>query len=270
MALPPTATAWSGCSSSMLLEEIRDVVSQPADLRGGRRIRLQVLLREGSGSDLERLHLGDPVGHRPVDRLGRAAADINHGHLALDRVAQGLGGPDEREATLLLLIQDIHFDAGDLLDLLDDLVAVLGLADSGGRDGPDGLGPHLLGEPALCGNDIGHLGDLLRGDLPVLGSVLADPRVGALLHDLPQLSLGRLRDEEPRRVRADVDRPAEHLNADSLRGIGSRGVTIPQLAGLSVQRCADQREAPIERPEPELGQRPVVDTQGIEGAVAGR
>jgi hypothetical protein len=40
-------------------------------------------------------------------------------------VPKRLGGADEGEAPLLLLVQDVHLDLRGLLDLLDDLVAVL-------------------------------------------------------------------------------------------------------------------------------------------------
>ena len=133
--------------------------------------------------------------------------------LALDRVAQGLGRADERQATLLVLAQHLDLDARDAGDLGHDLGAVGRLADRRRGHGADRLGAHLLGEPDLGGDHLGDLGDLVGVDRPVVLRGLADPRVGALLHHLAKLALLRLGDEHAGGVRADVDRRAEHAVA---------------------------------------------------------
>jgi hypothetical protein len=191
-------------------EEVRDVVAKPADLGRGGGVGIEVILGQGSGADLERLHLGDAVGHAPVDDLAGAAPDVDDGDPPADRMAQRLGRADECEATLLLLVENVHLHIGDLLDLLHDLVAVLRLADRGCRHRLHDLGAHLLSEPHLRADDVGDLRDLLRRDLAVLRGALADAGVGALLHHLSQLPLPGLGDEQARRVGADVDRPTEH------------------------------------------------------------
>ena len=114
----------------------------------------------------------DPFSDGPEDDLGRAAADVDDGDRALDRVAERLGRAEEREAALILVVEDLDVDRGDLLDLLDDLLAVVRLADRRGRHGLDRLGAELLGEPHLGGDDVGDLGDLLRGDLAFLDAAL--------------------------------------------------------------------------------------------------
>ena len=150
-----------------------------------------------------------------------------------------------------------------LLDRLHDLVAVLGLADRGRGDDLDHLGAHLLGQPHLGGDDLGDLGDLLVGDLAVLARVLADPGVGALLHHLAELSLLGLGDEQPGRVRADVDRRAEHVSRYSQLGriclAGSRArldVSQP-LYGISPAAVVLSRRWSIAAPAPTWPQRPL-------------
>ena len=121
-------------------------------------------------------------------------------------------------------------------DLAHRLLAVAGLADRRGRDGPDRLGAELLGEPDLGRHDLAHLGDLLRGDAAVTLRVGADLRVGALLHDLAELALLRLGDEHARGVRADVDRRAEHRLGGSRvwqTGRITHACAIPRITACS-------------------------------------
>ena len=212
VALPPTATAWAGWSTSTPVEEVVDVVAQGADLGRRGRVVGQELLGDRAGADLERAHLAHAVGDRAEDDLRGAAADVDDADLALDRMAERLGRADEREPALLLLAQDLDRQPGGLGDLLRRLLGVLGLADRRGGDDPDRLRPELLGEPHLGGDDLGELGDLLVGDLALALRVLVEARVGALLHHLAQLALLRLGDEHAGGVRADVDRRAEHAS----------------------------------------------------------
>ena len=130
--------------------------------------------------------------------------------LALDRMAEGLGGADERQAPLLVLAEDLDVDAGHAVDLGHDLVAVCRLADRRGGDRADRLGAELLSEPDLGRDHLGDLVDLLGIDRAVVLRGLVDPRVGALLHHLPKLAVLRLGDEHAGRVGADVYRRAEH------------------------------------------------------------
>ncbi len=88
VALPPTATAWSGCSSSTSSKKSA-IASRSARISDGRgRIALQVLLGQRARADLEGADLGDPLGDRAEDHLGGAAADVDDGDVALDRVAR--------------------------------------------------------------------------------------------------------------------------------------------------------------------------------------
>jgi hypothetical protein len=128
-------------------------------------------------------------------------------------VPKRLRRADEGEPALFLLGKNLDLDPGDLLDLLDRLLAVLRIANRRCRNRADGLGAKLLRELDLGGNDLPHLRDLLFRQLAIALRVGADLRVGALLHDLPKLALLRLGNEHARRVRADVDRGAEHQSS---------------------------------------------------------
>jgi hypothetical protein len=52
------------------LEEIVDVIAQPADLGGGRRVVGEELVGDRPRANLEGLHLANAVGDRPEDDLG--------------------------------------------------------------------------------------------------------------------------------------------------------------------------------------------------------
>jgi hypothetical protein len=193
-----------------VLEEVADVVADRADLARRRRIVGEEVVRQGAGADLEREHLADAPVDAAEDDLRRAAADVDHRHLALDGVAKGLGCAEKRQAPLLLLAQHVHRQPGHPRDLSDHVVGVLRLADRCRGDDADRLGLHLLGQPDLGGDDVGELGDLLGNDLPLPLRRLVDPGVGTLLHHLAELALLRLGYEHAGGVRADVDRRAEH------------------------------------------------------------
>ena len=211
MALPPTATAWSGWRTSTPSKNSA-MWSRSARISAGPGgSDLQELLGERAGADLERVHLVHALGEAAEDDLRGAAADVDDADLALDRVAERLRRAEEGEPALLLVAEDLDRQAGEAADLLRRLVAVLGLADRGGGDDPDRLGAELVGEPDLSRDDVGDLGDLLVGDLAAGLGVAADLRVGALLHDLAQLALVGLGDEHARGVGADVDRRSEHV-----------------------------------------------------------
>ena len=180
------------------------------------------------------MDLAHALRDRAEDDLRRAAADVDDGDLPFDRMTERLGRAEEGEPTLLLLAEHLDLDPGGLRDLGDDLAPVLGLADRRRRDDADRLGAELLGEAELRRHRLGDLGDLLVRDLALRLRGVVDPRVGALLHDRPQLTLLGLSDEHPGRVRADVDRRAEHrpelvrpsgygcqLNCSRMRGCGA-------------------------------------------------
>ena len=130
-----------------------------------------------------------------------------------------LGRPDEGQAALLLVAQDLDTEAALALDPRDDLGAVRSLANRRGGDDPNCLRAQLLGEADLRRDDVRDLDDLVLVDRAVVRGPLADLVVGALLHDLAELPALGLGDEDARGIRADVDRRAEHLG-DLLRTDG--------------------------------------------------
>ena len=103
VALPPTATAWSGWSNSTPSNRspISSRSARISDAEGGS--LFEVLLGQRSGADLEGADLLDSLGDRAEDHLGGAAADVDDGDLAVDRMAERLGRAEEGEAPLLLL-----------------------------------------------------------------------------------------------------------------------------------------------------------------------
>ena len=189
------------------------MVADRPNLRRRRRVVGEEVVGEGPGPDLERLDGPHPFGDAAHHDLGGAAADVDDRHVPLDRVAQGLGGADERQTTLLVLAQHLDLHPRHAGDLGHDLGAVGRLANRRRGHGTYRLGSHLLGEPDLGGDRLGELGDLVGVDRPVVLRGLADPRVGALLHHLAKLALLRLGDQHAGGVRTDVDRRAQHAGA---------------------------------------------------------
>src|SRR5439155_25366692 len=82
------------------------------------------------------------------------------------------------------------------------------------------------------------LADLLRGDPVALGR--AQPSEGSLRQDLLQAALTRLRHEQPRRVRADVDAGAAHRAQLGMMGPVS---TTPAIAVQGLRKAYGEHEA---------------------------
>ena len=121
------------------------------------------------------------------------------------------GRADEREPRLLFVAEDLDGDAGVIGDRARELLLIGGLADRRRGDRANRVGTELAREPHLGGDDLGDLGDLLQRDRVVAPQALADTRERALAQQLAQAAVGRLRDQQPRRVGADIDAAADHV-----------------------------------------------------------
>ncbi len=125
-------------------------------------------------------------------------------------MAKRPGNPEEREAGLLLAREDLDRQAAYAADGVEQSAAVAGAPDRRGRDAVDLFGPDLARGLELLDHDLDDLLDLRRGDLAVLDHSPPETREGALLVDLEQPLAIALRDEQTRRVRADVDAGTAH------------------------------------------------------------
>src|SRR4051795_3030392 len=242
VALPPTATACAGCSiatpakmSSMRSrtlrisaaeggsEEISSSASTPEPTRQertspARRGRTRGSSRAGNppGAAPPGENLARPAGNRPKDDLGGAAANVDHADPTRGGMAERLRRPDECQPALLLVAENLDPHPGRLADRRGGFVAVGRLAHGRGRHRPNLPGAQLPSQPNLRSDNLGNLVDLLRQDRPVGVERLVDPRIRPLLHHLLQLPIDRLRDQDARRVGADIYGSAEHPGLSSM------------------------------------------------------
>ena len=152
--------------------------------------------------------------------LGRAAADVDDERAGLDRA-----DPAQRQRGLLLAGQQARREAVAPLDLAEERLAVLGVADGARRDAERPLGAELLELAAVLGEDVAHAGDRERQQPAALVDPLAEPRDRQPADDLLERPV-RVGDEQPGRVRPQVDGRDSHLR-------GTTPVTRPTAARTS-------------------------------------
>ena len=210
MALPPTATACVGLVDLDPGEEVVDAVADLADLRRRGRVGGDQLVGQHAGADTPGADLPHAAGDGAENDLGGAAADVDDAEQSVDGMAERLGRADEGEPPLLLLGEDLDRDAGVSADLLGDGGTVARFAHRGGRHGADRLRPELARQANLGRHDLPHLVRLLGRNRPRIPDRLVDPRIGPLLHQLPQLPIARLRHEQARGIGSNIYGGAEH------------------------------------------------------------
>ena len=175
-----------------------------AQLLGGRRIGVQELLGEAHAADVDRDQAVGTVG--ADDELGRAAADVDH------EVRLGLGEPDRRarelEARLLLAAEELGPHAEQLLDRIEEVVAVGGVARRAGRGGAHAGDAVTRDRFLVLADDVERARDRFGVEPAGLVHALAEPRDPRAPVDRGQRrpSTVDLGDEQPHGVGSDVDR----------------------------------------------------------------
>ena len=210
VALPPTATAWAGCS-----------ISTPSKMSSMRSRTLRISAAEGGSEEISSsARAPEPTRQErtssaPPGTLPRITS-VEPPPTSTTPIRPSTGWPRVLVAPMKeslpssSSLQHVDPHPGRLADRRRHRLAVAGLADRRGRDRADLLGAELAGQPHLGGHHLADLIDLLRPDRPVAVERLVDPRVGALLHHLLQLPVDRLGDEHAGRVGADIYGSAEH------------------------------------------------------------
>ncbi len=244
MALPPTATAWTGCSISTpsKMSSMRSRTLRISAAEGG--IGGDQLVGEDAGADPPGAHLAR---RRPatVPRITSVEPPPTSTTPTLPSTGwpEGLGRADEGESPLLLVAQHVDRDAGRIADRGRDLAAVGGLAHGRRRHRAYLLGAQLSRQAHLGGDDLADFVDLRGKDRAIGVERLVDPRVGALLHHLLQLAVDRLSDEHAGGVGADIDgsaeshRPLIHLPKQS----GSQ----PGVKPAGCEASSNSRNSPV-------------------------
>ena len=168
------------------------------------------------------------------DQLGRAAADVDDDGARLER-------PDAAQGHRRLLVagEQPGREAVRPLDLAEERLAVLGVADGARRDGERALGAELLELAAVVGEHVPHARDGDRQEAPARVDALAEPRDARPAHDLLDAAVLDVGDEQPRGVRAEVDRgDARHLRRHEARGRGRTCAFASAAAARSTASCA--------------------------------
>src|SRR5512133_3458658 len=96
---------------------------------------------------------GGPAG----DELGRAAPDVDHERLVVERAPAR--DPAEGQVRLLVTRQQPRLEAVAPLDLAQERLAVLGVADGARRDRERPFGAELLRLAPEVGQDVADAGD---------------------------------------------------------------------------------------------------------------
>ena len=162
-----------GCSEAAASIRDRASAASASSSSGGGGVGDDVALGVADDAGLQRGVEVDPVAVAD-DQLGRAAADVDH-QGGLDR-RPFRGDADVGEAGLLLAVEDPRRKRESLAQLGDERVAVLGVADSAGRDRVGRLDSGRLADPHVVGDHIAGRLDRLRRQLT--GEVDSAPEPG--------------------------------------------------------------------------------------------
>ena len=183
----------------------------PADLRRRGRVRAQVFVGQIRP---------DPSGHDANQSTRSGAIPTTSSHeppptsttpeRSRRDVPERAGSSAEGQPCLLLRGQHRHLEPARFPQSGDERLAVGRLPDRGGGDPTDVGRPEVASRLELGRDDGDHLGDLLRLDLVACRQSPPHVGEGLLLVDLDQLLAVEVRDEQPRRVRTDVDAGTAH------------------------------------------------------------
>ena len=116
-----------------------------------------------------------------------------------------------RQLRLLVAADEPRREAVAPLDLAEERLAVLGVAHRARRDGERALGAERLERAPVVGEDVAHARDRDGEEAAARVDALAEPRDARLAVHLVDAAVVDVGDEQPRRVRAEVDRCDSHL-----------------------------------------------------------
>ena len=160
-------------------------------------------------------HVGGLV--RAAGDLERAAADVEDRE-PTGRPAEPAAYGEEGQPGLVLAGEHVDHHAGALLHVLEDLLAVAGVAHRGGREAEDVLAPLVLGHPQRLGGERGQRVDPGLGDVTAVVEVLGQPQ--RLLEGVRRQRCGAavgVHHEQVSGVGADVQHAHAHLPHRTLR-----------------------------------------------------
>ena len=199
--VPATPTA---PSTSRLGEQDVDGGDAGVDLLGRRRVGLQEALGHAHAADVE---AAVPAVR---DQLGRAAADVDD-QVARAEPARG-GDAAADELGLLVSGEQPRDEAVAPLDLAEEGLAVLRVADAAGGDEEGALCAELLGRAAVVDERVADAGDRDGEEAPSPIDAFAEPRDREAPLDLVHAAVDHVGHEQPRGVRPQVERCDSHAS----------------------------------------------------------
>ena len=204
---------------------------------------------ERARADGEGARPGHAAGERADRDLRRAAADVDHGERAGRRRVERVRRAVEGEPRLVLPAEDVGGDPGPRADGVHERGPVRGAPDGGRGDHAQALAALLLRGRALLRDDLRDGGERRLGGIrPCRVEAAPDPGEGAELQHLGETARRRLGDQQPRRVRPDVDAGAAH----GRRSQGCHDGAVP------AERCHRGRRPPQGLRRPRRGARHLV------------
>ena len=235
--MPATPTAAVGGRAGLVGDTLREQRADGAratcELVGRRRVRGEEPLGVADGAELE----ADV--EVVEDQLGRAAADVDHERPGPQLASGGDAAP--RQQRLVVARQHARREAVAPLDLAEERLAVLGLAHGARRDRERPLGPERLEDPPVVRERVAHARDRSGEEPAARVDALAEPRDPRLPVQLAvHPAVPDIGDEQPRRVRAEVDRGDPHLR-------GKNHAARPNVASTSSIASVSTRSRAIDR-----------------------
>ena len=176
----------------MLGEHGRDGASQSADV-------VAEALREADAAELET----DAETVARLHELRRATAHVEDERAGAQLATDGDAA--DRERGFLVAAQEERLEAVAPLDLAEEGLAVVGLADGAGGDGEHALGAEVFGDAPVAGEDVPHAGHRHGEEAVPLVDALAEARELEPARELVDARTFDVGDEQPRRVGAEID-----------------------------------------------------------------
>src|SRR5215216_1885936 len=188
---------------------------------GARRRVLAAAAGQQPRSDRERPQPIHAARNRADRDLGRHPADVDDGDRALGRALQRPRRAGERQPALVVGREHRDVDPGAVAQRRDQRPAVRGAADRRGGDDPQLLRARRLGRGALGRDDVGDRRYRRLRNRPEAVDAVRDARERPLLEHGLEPPARRFGDQQPRRVRPDVDAGAAHGRAGKVAMMGA-------------------------------------------------
>src|SRR3990170_5100109 len=209
---------------------------------GGRRGELGPRGRVGREEPLGHPHAADVEARRGSDaavraehELGRAATDVDEERAVEERPPGGDAA--NHHCRLLRAGEQLGLEAVAPLDLAEEGIPVLRIANRAGRDGERAAHAMRLDFSPVLGEAVAHTGDRDGQEATPLVDALAEARDRYMSGDLGQLLALDVRDQQPGRVRPEVDR----CNAGHRRGRRTRSQRVRRWAPSNDPRSTSSR-----------------------------